>query len=320
MSVTTSDNPLLDLSFEIPFDRIRAAHVEPGISALIADARRKLEAIENVAGERTYDDTVGALDRATERLEVAMTVVAHLESVASTPELRAAHNAVRPDVNAFYASIPMRPELWTALSAYAETADARALTGARRRYLKKTLDDFKRHGALLDPAGKAPPEALSRGLAELTARFAQNVLDSTAEWELVVESADELRGLPVSAMSQASASAEKKGRTGYRFTLQAPSYIPLVTYADDARLRELAYRAYNSRAASGALDNAPVMERILALRLEQGNLLGYPNFADLVLEDRMAKSAGRAREFVSDLTARSAAAFERERSRAPRRE
>lgn len=305
-------NPLLAISFQIPFDRILPSHVEPAISALIAGARENLEAIEAVAGTRTYDNTIDALDRATERLEVAMTVVAHLESVASTPELRAAHNAVRPEVTAFYASIPMRPKLWAALSAYAETEEARALTGARRRYLQKTLDDFKRHGAKLDPEGKAKLEALSRELAELTTRFAQNVLDSTAEWELVVETRGELAGLPPSAIDQARDSAEKKGKAGWRFTLQAPSYIPLVTYADDARLREKAYRAYNSRATSSGFDNAPIMQRILALRLEQAKLLGYGNFADLVLEDRMAKSGERARDFVSDLTKRSVGAFERE--------
>src|SRR5678815_1110974 len=145
--MSSNTNPLLDLPFEIPFDRVLASHIEPAITELIAGARDKLAAIEAVTGGRTYDDTVGALDRATERLEVAMTVVAHLESVANTPELRAAHNAVRPDVNAFYASIPMRPKLWEALSAYAHTDDARSLSGARKRFLKKTLDDFKRHGA-----------------------------------------------------------------------------------------------------------------------------------------------------------------------------
>jgi oligopeptidase A len=312
LPMSSNTNPLLVLSFEIPFDRILASHIEPAISRLIADARDRLEVIEGVRGERNYDNTAGALDRATEQLEVAMTVVAHLEAVANTPELRAAHNAVRPEVNAFYASIPMRPKLWEALKAYAETDDARGLTGARKRFVKKTLDDFKRHGAELDPEGKKQLEALSRELAELTARFAQNVLDSTAEWELIVESLDELRGLPPSAIDQARDSAEKKGKSGYRFTLQAPSYIPLVTYADDARLREAAYRAYNRRATTGALDNAPIMERILALRLEQAKLLGYQNFGDLVLEDRMAKSAAKAREFVSDLTKRSVRAFEHE--------
>src|SRR5262245_58942860 len=123
--MSSNTNPHLAQSFEIPFDRILAPHIEPAISELIADARGKLEAIEAVTGERTYDNTVGALDRSTERLEVAMTVVAHLEAVANTPELRAAHNAVRPEVNAFYAGIPMRPELWKALRAYAGTGDAR---------------------------------------------------------------------------------------------------------------------------------------------------------------------------------------------------
>lgn len=313
MSAPVSENPLLTLSFRIPFREIRASHIEPAIEALIADSREKLEAIERTEGARTYENTAGALDRATERLEVAMNVVAHLESVASTPELRAAHNAVRPEVNAFYASIPMRPALWEALRAYAETEEARSLSGTKKRYLKKTLDDFRRHGAMLDPEGKNRLEAMSRELAELTARFAQNVLDSTAEWEFLVETPEKLGGLPASAVEQARDAAARKGKSGYRFTLQAPSYIPLITYADDARLRELAYRAYNARASAGSLDNALVMERILRLRLEQAKLLGYPNFADLVLEDRMAKNAEKARAFVSDLTARSAAAFEREK-------
>src|SRR5262249_26458319 len=160
------DNPLLRLSFEIPFDRIEASHVKPAIATLIEQARANLEEIEAVASPRTYENTLGALDRSTEQLEVAMTVVAHLGSVGSTAELRAAHNAVRPEVNAFYASIPMRPELFAALCEYAETDDAGALTSARKRYLKKTLDDFRRHGAMLDPGGKKRLEALSRELAE----------------------------------------------------------------------------------------------------------------------------------------------------------
>jgi oligopeptidase A len=312
MSAPASDNPLLHLGFELPFDRIRAGHVEPAIAALLEDAKKKLEAIENEPAPRTYENTLGALDVATERLEVAMTVVGHLESVANTPKLRAAHNAVRPEVNAFFASIPLRPKLWAALSAYAETEDGKSLVGARQRFLKKTLDDFRRHGAELPEAGKARLEAISRELAELTSRFAQNVLDATAEWDLVATDPKDLDGLPESAILAAKDSAAKKGKAGHRFTLQAPSYIPLVTYLNDRKLREVAYRAYNSRAASGRYDNGPLMLRILELRREQAKLLGYPTFANLVLEDRMAKNGEKARAFVLDLTERTRSAFERE--------
>jgi oligopeptidase A len=308
----SSDNPLLSLRFDVPFDRITAAHVEPAVAVLVAESTRALQAIEALSGPRTYENTVHALEQATERLEVAMTVVGHLEAVSSTPELRAAYNAVRPPVSAFFASIPLRPKLWTALKEYGATAEAKALAGAPQRYLKKTLDDFRRHGADLDAAGKARLEAISRELAELTAKFGQNVLDSTAEWELVVTDPKELSGLPESALAAAKESAERKGKTGWRFTLQAPSYIPLVTYADDAGIRERTYRAFNARATRAPLDNAPLLSAIIRLRREEASLLGYRTFADLVLEDRMAKSGDRARAFVTDLTSRTERSFDRE--------
>ncbi|HEX7670642.1 MAG TPA: M3 family metallopeptidase, partial [Polyangiaceae bacterium] len=310
--ITRAENPLLSEQFAIPFDRIQAAHVEPAVEVLVGDAIVALEAIESAPLPRTYDGTLGALERATERLEVAMTVVGHLESVSSTPELRASYNAVRPRVSAFFASIPLRPALFRALVEYSETSEAKALTGARARFLKKTIDDFRRHGAELPPAGKERLEAISHELADITGRFSQNVLDSTTEWELLALDQAALSGLPESALLAAKDAAEKKGKTGFRFTLQAPSYIPLVTYADDAALREQAYRAYNSRATRGELDNAPLLASILRLRAEQATLLGYSNFAELVLEDRMARSSKRAREFVADLTLRSRPAFERE--------
>jgi oligopeptidase A len=309
----TTPNPLLSLKFAIPFDEIRAEHVEPAVEALLAESEAALAAIEADTAHRTYDSVMGALERSTERLDVAMTVVGHLESVVSTPELRAVYNAVRPPVSAFYAGIPLRPRLWEALKAYSTTEEAQALTGARKRFLKKTVDDFKRNGADLDEGGKTRLREISSELAELTSKFGQNVLDSTAEWELVIENEEELAGLPESARLAARESAEKKGKPGYRFTLQAPSYIPLATYLDDRKVREKAYRAYNARASSGALDNGPVIVEVLKLRNEQAKILGYGSFAELVLEDRMAKSGARARDFVTDLTRRCQAAFEREK-------
>jgi oligopeptidase A len=309
-----TNNPLLTLNFEIPFDRIRAEHVEPATDVLLGEAEAALLAIEEDTSRRTYDSVMGALERATERLEVASTVVGHLESVVSTPELRAAYNAVRPKVSAFFASIPLRPRLWDALKAYSATEDALSLSGARKRFLKKTVDDFKRNGADLGEAGKARLREISRELAELTSKFGQNVLDSTAKWELLVEDEKKLSGLPQSAVLAARESAEKKGKPGHRFTLQAPSYIPLATYLDDRDIREKAYRAYNARATEPEFDNGPIIVQVLRLRGEQAKILGYGSFAELVLEDRMAKSGARASEFVTDLTKRCEGAFEREKA------
>ncbi|MCB9646630.1 MAG: M3 family metallopeptidase [Deltaproteobacteria bacterium] len=303
---------MLKLPFEIPFDRIEAAHVQPAIEALLTDARANIQAIADAEGPRTYANTLGALDDATAELELAMTVVGHLESVATTQPLREAYNAVKPEVSAFYAGIPLNPALYAALKAFAATDEAAALTGPRRRFLEKTLADFKRHGAELSDAGKARLEAISRELAEHTAKFAQNLLDSTAAWELLIEDEAKLAGLPESARAAAKQSAQEKGKSGFRFTLQAPSVIPVLTYLDDRGIRETIYKAYNARATEPERANPPLIHKIIELRREQASLLGFATFADLVLEDRMAKRGQTAREFVADLEARTRPAFEAE--------
>jgi oligopeptidase A len=312
MSNTSEVNPLLRIQFKIPFDRIRAEHVEPAIDELLADARARMDAIAQESGTRTFANTMLALDAMTERLDFAMSVVKHLESVATYPELRAAHNAVQPRVSAFYSGIPLNEGLWKAVKQFAETDEAKALTGSRRRFLTKTLQDFRRHGAELDPAGKARLEALDVELSQHTTKFGENVLDSTNEFELVVTEQAKLAGLPPSAIGAAQAAAEAKGVKGWRFTLQAPSYLALMTYLDDAGIREQVYRAYGTRAAEGAHDNRAILGRILELRREKAKLLGFANFADLVIEDRMAHSGARAQKFLADLKAKTEARFREE--------
>ncbi|MFO0713671.1 MAG: M3 family metallopeptidase [Sandaracinus sp.] len=304
-----SGNPLLHLGTDLPFDRIDASHVKPAIDALLADAR---EAVREIGGSRfapTYENLLGALEERLEPLSRAMGVVGHLESVATTPELRAVYTEVQPEVSAFYASIPLDEALWKRLVALAASEDARALDPIRRRHLDKTLEDFRRHGAELDAAGKARLEAIDRELAEVTTKFSQNVLDATNAFELSIEDEARLAGLPESARAQALQAAELKGKSGYRFTLHAPSVIPVLTYLDDASIRETVWRAYNTRAAA---ENGPLLPRILGLRAEKAKLLGRRDFSDLVLADRMAKNGEAAYRFVRDLETRTREAFERE--------
>jgi oligopeptidase A len=311
MTVSAS-NPLLELGFELPFDRIVPEHIEPAIKTLLGEAETALAKIETSSGPRTYLNSLGALEAATERLELAMGVVGHLESVQTSPELRAAYNAVQPEVSAFYAGIPLRPGLWQALKEFSQTDEAKQLDATRARFLKKTLDDFRRNGAQLDAAGKARLQAISRELAEATNRFSQNVVDATAQFDLLIEDEKQLAGLPESALTYAREDAARKGKSGFRFTLHAPSLIPLLTYLDDRALREKMYRAQNTRASSGELSNVPLIAKIIELRREQAKLLGYKNFADFVLEDRMAKRYEVARHFVDDLAQRAQPGFERE--------
>jgi oligopeptidase A len=297
--VTT--NPLVEIQFLIPFDQIRAEHIEPAIDQLLAEARARQKELAESTGPRTFENTMLALDALTEKLDYAIGVVRHLESVATHPELRAAYNAVQPKVSLYYTEIVLDPGLWRVLKEFSATEGAKSLTGARARFLKKTLDNFRRNGAELDDAGKQRLKAIDVELAQLTTKFAENVLDATNAFELVMTDEKQLAGLPPSAVDAARESAKSKGLDGWRFTLQAPSMNAVMTYLDDRAVREQVYRAYMTRATSGPLDNAPVIERVLELRRDRAALLGYRNFADLVLEDRMAHSGDEARAFLNRL-------------------
>jgi oligopeptidase A len=305
-------NPLLTIQFRVPFDRIRAADVEPAVAALLKDARTRLDALSVTEGERTFDNTMRALDLLTEPLDYAMGVVRHLESVATYPELRTVFNAVQPDVSAFYTGIPLHQGLWKGIKSYAESADAASLAGPRQRYLRKTMEAFRRHGADLDPAGKKRLEELDVELTQLTTKFSQNVLDSTNAFDLILTREGDLAGLPPMAVASARQSAERKGKEGWRFTLQGPDYIALMTYLDNPAIRRQMYEAYAVRATEPERDNRPLVGRILELRSEKAALLGFRNFADLVLEDRMAHTGDRALSFLEELKTKTERRFREE--------
>ncbi len=242
------ENPLLSITFHIPFDQVRAEHVEPGIRELIALSQSHIEKIVKDGTPRSFDNTMVALENSTENLDYALAVVRHLESVATTPALRAAWNAVEPEASAFYSQIPLNEGLWKQLQTYSTTNDAGSLQGTRRRFLTKTLDSFRRHGAELDPAGKKRMGEIDVELSKITTKFSENVLDSTNAFELIITDEAKLAGLPPSAIDAARQSAEAKKAEGWRFTLQAPSYIPVLTYMDNREIREKMYRAFSKRA------------------------------------------------------------------------
>jgi len=316
-------NPLLLYRFDVPFDAITAEHVEPAVDALLLRSTERLTSIKQLTGPRTFVNTLGAFDSATEELEHAMSIVGHLEAVATTPALREAYNAVQPKVSSFYAGISLDAELYRALKDYSETDDAKALDPAKARFLKQSLDDFRRHGAELDAVSKQRLSEITVELSRLTTEYSQQLLDATNQFEVVIEDPARLSGLPASALEAARESARGRAPEGAcRFTLQQPSYVAVLTYADDAALREQLYRAYNTRATQAPHDNRPLIRQILALRAEKAKLLGFKDFADLNLEDRMAKTGEAARAFVADLHRATEPAFQRENEelRAFRRE
>ena len=308
-------NPLTQIQFRIPFDQIEPEHVEPAIEELLAEAQQRLDNLAGSQTGRTFDNTLLELERVTEELSFAMGVVGHLEAVRTTPELRKAYNAVKPKVSAFYSGIPLNEKLWGQIQRLSRNDEGKGLTGVRARFLAKTIDEFRRSGAELGSSGKKRLKKINVELSKLTTKFGENVLDATNDFELMIEDEARLSGLPESAREQARESANSKQKEGWRFTLQAPSYTAVMTYLDDRNVREQMWRAYATRATSKKFDNRPLIARILELRREKARLLGYENFADLVLEDRMAKSGRRAQEFVQDLRNRTVEAFKAENDR-----
>jgi oligopeptidase A len=307
-------NPLVHECFRIPFHDITAAHVEPAIDHLLDVAQAELQAIlsPSEGATRTRANTLDAFEELGRGLDWAMGVVGHLESVATTPELRAAYEAVQPKVSRFSSRVFQHSGLYAALCEFATTAEAATLDPTHARLLQRRLDAFRQNGAQLGDADKRQLEELEVELAQITTKFSQNVLDDTNEYELIITDEARLAGLPESARAAARASAQKRGCEGWRFTLHGPSMTALMTYLDDRELRRQVWLAAATRASHGERDNRPLIEEILRLRERKARLLGYASFADLVLEDRMAKRGTTAREFIDDLRRRTESFFERE--------
>jgi oligopeptidase A len=312
MATDNDTNPLLSRNDRIDFTNIRPAHALPAIRQLIQEAEDELEKIKGLTEPRTFSNTMLALDDLGVTLDTAVGIVGHIENVASTAEWREAYNEIVPIVTQFKSKILFDEKLWTALKEYSDTSDAQNLIGPRKRYLKKTLDSFRRNGADLPADKKSELSLLMTELSQVTNTFAQRTLDATAQFEFYTEDLNQLKGLPESALMMGRSSAASKGKEGWRYTLQAPSYIAILTYLDDQKRREEFYKAYNTRCTAGPLENVSLIHTILQLRSKKSEILGFSNFADLVLEDRMAGSGTKAKEFVDDLRERVRPFFQKE--------
>lgn len=189
-------NPLLSHGFRIPWNRIRAEHVAPAVREALGEAERELQALIGDPAPRTYGNTIGRLDALLERLERTIGPAQHLVDVMNAPDLRSAYETVLPEFSAFYARLALNSGLWSAIRSFAETPEAEALTGVRRRHLEKTVREFVRAGADLPPEQKAKVEQIRVELSRLQTEFSNHTLDATNAWELVVTDRADLAGLP----------------------------------------------------------------------------------------------------------------------------
>ena len=302
--MSSETNPLLSDDFRIPFHRIRAEHVEPGVRRALQEAEAEVDAIAADRSPATWRNTLGRLDAATDRLARRIAPAAHLVAVAETPPLREAYNAVLPEMSEFWSRLPLNSELWGRIKAFAATEAARSLTGIERRHLDKTVREFERAGADLPEREKQRLADIRVQLARIEQKFSENVLDATAAFELRVEDRARLQGVPEPALRRARRKAEEKGLDGWLLTLDYPSVEPILKHCEDRALRREIHAAYVSRCRGGEHDNRSLIVRILVLRDELAHILGYERFSDYKLEDRMARTGQRAAEFERDLVER----------------
>ena len=305
-------HPFLQNDFHIKWATLTPEHIETDIGKALDQARSAVDAVAAQQPPLTYTNTIAALDEGLETLNRAWGLVSHLDSVNNSPELRAAHNAMLPKVSEFFASIPLNEALWETLRAYSVESGDEDLSPTKRRYIEETLADFREAGADLPPEQKKRAGEIQSQLAELTQKYSENCLDGTNAWEKIVTDEKQLSGLPKSALDAARQSAEQKGTEGWRFTLQAPSYIPVMTYADSDALRKEVWSAYAAIGRSGEYDNHQLVRQILDLRHEFAQLVGQENFANHVTERRMAASGQAALEFGDEIFQKVRAQFEEE--------
>ncbi|MFT5131205.1 MAG: oligopeptidase A [Rhodothermales bacterium] len=311
-------HPFLAESFPMRWSTFTPSSVVADVALALDRAQANIDGIakQDLAAV-SYDSTLGALELASGDLDRAWSVVSHLDSVCNSDELRAVYNEMLPKVSAFSSSVALNDELWAALKAFADSAEAAALTGVHKRLLDETLAQFRSAGADLPAGKKARFADVAAKLAELTQKFSENCLDATNAWELIIDDEAELAGLPDRAKHAMQMDAQGKGQgteaaPKWRVTLQAPSVLPILQYADSDDLRKTCWMAFGQIGSGDPWDNEDLVWQILALRQEKADLLGKDNFADIVLERRMAKTGSGALTFVETLHEKSAVAFKRD--------
>jgi oligopeptidase A len=298
-------NPLLDFSGLPLFDQITPDHVAPAVDELLAQADAALEQVCDPAFEPQWSAISAVLDVATERLGRAWGAVSHLNSVADTPELRAAYNAALPRVTDFWTRLGADERLYAKYQAI----EVQGLNAEQARAQRNALRNFVLSGAQLQGNDKQRFAAIQERQAELSQKFSENALDATEAFAYYA-SAEELVGVPADVVQAARQSAQAEGKEGHKLTLKMPCYLPVMQFAHSSALRETLYRAYSTRASEQApseqlrFDNSAVMTEILALRLEEAQLLGYGNFAQVSVVPKMAQSPEQVIAFLRDLARR----------------
>ncbi|EKP0305634.1 oligopeptidase A [Aeromonas veronii] len=304
------NNPLLTMDSLPPFSQIKPEQVQPAVIQAIADCKQKICDVLAQRDPHTWDSLIAPLEEVNDRLSRIWSPVSHLNSVLNSEALREAHDACLPLLSEFQTYVGQHEGLYQAYLALSQSDDFPLLSGAQRKEIQNTLRDFRLSGIGLPAEAQQRYGEIQARLSELASRFSNNVLDATQGWHKLVADEAELAGLPDSVRAAARQMAELKGKEGWLFTLDIPSYLPVMMYADNRELRAEMYEAFTTRASdqgpnAGKWDNSAIMSELLTLRRELAQLLGFANYAELSLATKMADKTEQVVSFLTDLAAKS---------------
>ncbi|KAE9629517.1 oligopeptidase A [Aeromonas veronii] len=304
------NNPLLTMDSLPPFSQIKPEQVQPAVIQAIADCKQKISDVLAQRDPHTWDSLIAPLEEVNDRLSRIWSPVSHLNSVLNSEALREAHDACLPLLSEFQTYVGQHEGLYQAYLALSQSDDFPLLSGAQRKEIQNTLRDFRLSGIGLPAEAQQRYGEIQARLSELASRFSNNVLDATQGWHKLVVDEAELAGLPDSVRAAARQMAELKGKEGWLFTLDIPSYLPVMMYADNRELRAEMYEAFTTRASdqgpnAGKWDNSAIMSELLTLRRELAQLLGFANYAELSLATKMADKTEQVVSFLTDLAAKS---------------
>ena len=309
MDNSIKENPLLDFKHLPAFGKIRPEHIEPAIDYLLENNRHRIKELLN-KNHYNWDTLVQPLEDLDDCLNRAWSPASHLHSVADNEALRKAYNNCLPKLSDYATDLGQNEQLYKAYAQVASSNKFKDLTDAQKKIIENALRDFRLSGIDLNKTDQKTFKDIQQQLSRLQTRFEENVLDATHAWKKHISDPDELNGLPPSAISLAEQIARREGLDGWLLTLEFPSYMPAMKYADNAELRKELYTAYVTRASeqdtsNKIWDNSAIMHEILSLRYRLARLLGYESFAQLSLVKKMARSTDEVINFLNDLAGHS---------------
>ena len=286
-----------------PFAHINPAHVEPAIDSILKDNRQKLVTL--LKQQRfNWHDFIQPLEEMSDRLQRAWSPVSHMNSVVNSDELREAYNTCLAKLSEYSTELGQNEKLFQAYQSIADDASFSDLDIAQQKIINNALRDFHLSGVDLEKNKKQRFKEIKQQLSKLKTQFEENILDATHAWHKQIMHEKGLSGLPEFAVAMSKQAAEQKNLEGWVFTLDAPSYMAVVMYADDRSLREEMYSEFVTRASdqgsnAGKWDNSENMQKILALRYELAELLSFNNYAELSLATKMAETTDDVFHFLN---------------------